>query len=88
VDRDSATCPRCRSAWDKAPLNHTVRTPAEAVAALESSADLLGRWAERFERGASRPWATLPRPSPAEYTPIMALKNGDGPIHVGFFEAY
>lgn len=88
VDRGSATCPRCRSAWDQAPLNHTVRTPAEAVAALESSAALLGRWAERFERGGARPWATLSRPTWAEYRPFMDLTFGYGPINKGFFDAY
>jgi hypothetical protein len=88
VDRDAATCPRCRSAWDKSLLNHTVRTPAEAVEALDSSADLLGGWAGRFERGAARPWAELPVPTATEYAPIAKLKNGDGPINKGFFDAY
>ena len=49
---------------------------------------MLDRWAERFEGGAARPWATLPKPTAAEYIPISTLKNGDGPVMKGFFEAY
>lgn len=88
VDRQATRCRVCREAWNKSRLKDQIRTPAEAVVALRQSADILGRWAERFERGASRPWVELPRPTPAEYQPVRSLKEGDGPIHRGYFDAY
>lgn len=88
LDRDSDDCPACLQAWQGVLLKDDIRTPAQAVEALNRTADVLGRWAARFERGAAWPLVDLPRPSAAEIGALRFVEEGYGPVMVGYFDAY
>lgn len=88
LDRNSDDCPACLQAWRNVLLKDEIRTPAQAVEALERTADVLSRRAQRFERAAAWPWVDMPPASPAEYKTYQFVEQGHGPVMVGYFDAY
>lgn len=85
VDRKETRCETCEEAWRRAPLNPSVGTPDEAIGVLREAADMLGRMAERQERGAVRFWKEPPPPPATEARLFYKLVADPGPIPLEFF---
>jgi hypothetical protein len=61
-------------------------THVEAARSLLQAADILGLWAQRYELGASTPWAPMPPAPPSELAARNVLLNGDGPLSRKYFD--
>jgi hypothetical protein len=88
VDRDATRCEICLKGWGGSFLRLHIRRPVEAIIALKATADILGRCADKYERGAAWPWSPLPPPAAAEVDQMHALVGDQGTVSQKLFSEY